>query len=87
MPNTLFRKHSRQVKAPLPALFRKQSFLVIAIFLLTIGFAYAQVQPTLTAVFPQGGQQGRSVDVPLTGTNLGTATAVWFSGKGINAEN
>ena len=86
MPNTLFRKHSRQVKTPLPALFRKQSFLVIAIFLLTIGFAYAQVQPTLTAVFPQGGQQGRSVDVTLTGTNLGTATAVWFSGKGITAE-
>ena len=86
MPNTLFRKHRRQVKAPLPDLLTKQSFLVIAIFLLTIGFAYAQVQPTLTAVFPQGGQQGRSVDVTLTGTNLGTATAVWFSGKGITAE-
>ena len=86
MPNTLFRKRSRQVNAPLPDLLTKQSFLVIAIFLLTIGFAYAQVQPTLTAVFPQGGQQGRSVDVTLTGTNLGTATAVWFSGKGITAE-
>lgn len=60
--------------------------LVIVIFLLTINFAYAQVQPTLTAVFPQGGQQGRSVEVTLTGTNLGTATAVWFSGKGITAE-
>ena len=86
MPNTLFRKRSRQVNAPLPDLLTKQSFLVIAIFLLTIGFAYAQVQPTLTAVFPQGGQQGRSVAVTLTGTNLGTATAVWFSGKGITAE-
>jgi hypothetical protein len=86
MPNTLFRKHKRQVNAPLPDLLTKQSFLVIAIFLLTINFAYAQVQPTLTAVFPQGGQQGRSVEVTLTGTNLGTATAVWFSGKGITAE-
>lgn len=86
MPNTLFQKHKRQVNAPLPDLLAKQSFLVIAIFLLTINFAYAQVQPTLTAVFPQGGQQGRSVEVTLTGTNLGTATAVWFSGKGITAE-
>ena len=86
MPNTLFWKHKRQVNAPLPDLLTKQSFLVIAIFLLTINFAYAQVQPTLTAVFPQGGQQGRSVEVTLTGTNLGTATAVWFSGKGITAE-
>ncbi len=86
MPNTLFQKHKRQVNAPLPDLLTKQSFLVIAIFLLTINFAYAQVQPTLTAVFPQGGQQGRSVEVTLTGTNLGTATAVWFSGKGITAE-
>ena len=86
MPNTLFRKHKRQVNAPLPDLLTKQSLLVIAIFLLTIGFAYAQVQPALTTVFPQGGQQGRSVEVTLTGTNLGTATAVWFSGKGITAE-
>ena len=86
MPNTLFRKFRRQVNTLLPALLRKQSFLVIAIFLLMIGFAHAQVQPTLTAVFPQGGQQGRSVEVTLTGTNLGTATAVWFSGKGITAE-
>ena len=86
MPNTLFRKLSRQVDAPLPDFLMKHSFLVIASFLLTIGFAYAQVQPTLTTVFPQGGQQGRSVEVTLTGTNLGTATAVWFSGKGITAE-
>ena len=86
MPNTLFRKPIRQVNAPLSHLLTKQSFLVIAIFLLTIGFAHAQVQPALTAVFPQGGQQGRSVEVRLTGTNLGTATAVWFSGKGITAE-
>ena len=86
MPNMLFPKHRRQANAPPCHLLTKQSFLVIAIFLLTIGFAHAQVQPTLTAAFPQGGQQGRSVEVTLTGTNLGTATAVWFSGKGITAE-
>ena len=97
MPNTLFRKHRRRSNGRLedrkigypsfhPSPLPPTSFLVIAIFLLTIGFAYAQVQPTLTAVFPQGGQQGRSVEVTLTGTNLGTATAVWFSGKGITAE-
>ena len=86
MPHTLFRKHRRQVKALIPDLLTKQIFLVIAIFLLTIGFAHAQVQPTLTTVFPQGGQRGRSVEVTLTGTHLGTATAVWFSGKGITAE-
>ena len=95
MPNTLFRKQRRKdwkIKKledwgflSFPS-FVLPSFLVIAIFLLTIGFAYAQVQPTLTTVFPQGGQQGRSVEVTLTGTNLGTATAVWFSGKGITAE-
>ena len=86
MPNTLFRKPSRQVNAPFHTLLRKQTCLVIAVFLLTIGFAHAQVQPTLTTVFPQGGQQGRSVEVTITGTNLGKATAVWFSGSGITAE-
>ena len=85
MPNMLFQQR-RRINSPLPHLLTKQSFLVIAIFLLTTGFAYAQVQPALTTVFPQGGQQGRSVEVTLTGTNLGTATAVWFSGKGITAE-
>ncbi len=95
MPNTLFRKQRRKdwkigrledwrcLSFPSSVL---PSFLVIAIFLLTIGFVHAQVQPTLTTVFPQGGQQGRSVEVTLTGTNLGTATAVWFSGKGVTAE-
>ena len=86
MPNTLFRKHRRQVDAPLPDLLTKQFFLVIAIFFLTMSFAHAQVQPALTAVSPQGGQQGQDVEVMLTGTNLGTATAVWFSGSGITAE-
>ena len=86
MPNTLLRKPSRQVNARFHTLLRKQACLVIAVFLLIIGFAHAQVQPTLTTLFPQGGQQGRSVAVTITGTNLGKATAVWFSGSGITAE-
>ena len=85
MSNMLFRQ-KRRVKSPLSPLLTKQSFLVLSVFLLTIGFASAQVQPILTTVFPQGGQQGRSVEVTITGTNLGKATAVWFSGKGITAE-
>ena len=91
MPNMLFRQR-RRIHLPLSHLLTRQYFLVLSIFFLTIGFAYAQVQPTLTTqptltdVFPQGGQQGRNVEVTLTGTNLGTATAVWFSGSGITAE-
>lgn len=81
----LFRQ-KRRVKSPLSPLLTKQSFLVLSVFFLTIGIAAAQVQPTLTEVFPQGGQQGRSVEVTITGTNLGKATAVWFSGRGITAE-
>ncbi len=85
MSNMLFRQ-KRRVKSPLSPLLTKQSFLILSVFLLTIGIAAAQVQPTLTAVFPQGGQQGRSVEVTITGANLGKATAVWFSGSGITAE-
>ena len=85
MSNMLFRQ-KRRVKSPLSPLLTKQSFLVLSVFFLTIGIAAAQVQPTLTGVFPQGGQQGRSVEVTITGTNLGKATAVWFSGSGITAE-
>ena len=85
MPNMLFRR-KRQVHSPLFYRLTRQYFLVLWIFFLTVSFAYAQVQPSLTAVSPQGGQQGRDVDVMLTGTNLGTATAVWFSGSGITAE-
>ena len=85
MPNMLFRRKI-QVNSPLSHLLTKQCFLVITVFFLTMSFAYAQVQPALTAVSPQGGQQGRDVEVMLTGTNLGAATAVWFSGSGITAE-
>lgn len=86
MPNTLFQKSRRQVNTPLCYLLRKQSFLVIAIFFLTISFAHAQVVPALSTVSPQGAQQGQNVDIALKGQNLDTATAVWFSGTGITAE-
>ncbi|MDE0554794.1 MAG: hypothetical protein OXI24_11290, partial [Candidatus Poribacteria bacterium] len=85
MPNMLFRQ-KRRGNSPLSHLLANRYFLVLWVFFLTIGFAYAQVQPTLTSVFPQGGQQGRSVEVTITGTSLGKATAVWFSGSGITAE-
>ena len=85
MPNMLFRQ-KRWVNSSLFRPLTKQYFLIIAIFFLTMNFAHAQVQPTLTAVFPQGGQQGQDVEVTLKGTNLGTATAVWFSGSGITGE-
>ena len=85
MPNMLFRQ-KRWSNSLLSHLLTKWCFLVIAIFFLTMSFAHAQVQPTLTAVFPQGGQQGQDVEVTLKGTNLGTATAVWFSGSGITGE-
>ena len=85
MPNMLFRQ-KRRMNSPLFHLLTKQFFLILLIFFLTVSFTYAQVQPTLTGVFPQGGQQGRSVDITVKGTNLGKATAVWFSGSGITAE-
>lgn len=85
MSNMLFRQKI-WVNFSLSHLLTKQYSLVIAIFFLTVNFAYAQVQPTVTAVFPQGGQQGRNVEVTITGTNLGRATAIWFSGSGITAE-
>ena len=85
MPNMLFRQ-KRWINSSLSRPLTKQFVLVIATFLLTMSFAHAQVQPTLTSVFPQGGQQGRDVEVTLKGTNLGTATAVWFSGSGITGE-
>ncbi len=64
----------------------KLYLFVLSIFSLTIGFAFAQGQPTLMTLFPQGGQQGRNVEITMTGTNLGAATAMWFSGSGITAD-
>ena len=67
-------------------LFLKCCLLSLSIFFLTISFTHAQVVPALSTVSPQGAQQGQSVKITLTGKNLDTATAVWFSGTGITAE-
>ncbi|MCG9132563.1 PPC domain-containing protein [Candidatus Poribacteria bacterium] len=64
----------------------KHCLLPLSIFLLTISVAYAQVVPALSTVSPQGAQQGQNIEITLTGKNLDTVTAVWFSGKGITAE-
>lgn len=80
MRNILFQKRRSGAAS------RKTCLFVVSAFLLTMGVGYAQVQPGLTTVFPQGGQQGQNVAVTLSGTNLGTATEIWFSGRGITAE-
>ena len=67
-------------------LFLKCCLLSLSIFFLTISFTHAQVVPALSTVSPQGAQQGQNVKITLTGKNLDTATAVWFSGTGITAE-
>ena len=85
MPNVLFQQR-RWVNSSFSGPLTKQSVLVFVIFFLTIGFAHAQVVPTLSSVSAQGAQQGQNVEVTLTGKNLDTATAVWFSGSGITAE-
>ncbi len=85
MPNVLFQQ-KRWVNSSFSGPLTKQSVLVIAIFLLTISFAHAQVVPALSSISAQGAQQGQNVEVILTGKNLDTATAVWFSGSGITAE-
>ena len=64
----------------------KRCAILLFISLFIRGIVQAQVQPELTSVFPQGGQQGTTVDVTLKGKNIGTATALWFSGNGITAE-
>ena len=85
MPNVLFQQKI-WVNSSFSGPLTKQSVLVIAIFLLTISFAHAQVVPSLSTVSPQGAQQGQNVEITLKGQNLDTATAVWFSGTGITAE-
>ena len=86
MPNKLFwrlRGHVRAFTLRLPV---KYCLLFLSIFFLTISYADAQVVPALSTISPQGAQQGQNVEIILTGKNLDTATAVWFSGKGITAE-
>ena len=86
MPNTLFRKSRRRVSSSAFRFPIKYYLLSLSIFFLTISFADAQVVPALSTVSPQGAQQGQNVEITLTGKNLDTATAVWFSGTGITAE-
>ena len=66
-------------------LIKRYAVLLLTSFFI-MGIAQAQVQPELTAVFPQGGQQGYTVEVTLKGKNIGSATALWFSGSGLTAE-
>ena len=64
----------------------KDCFLFLSIFFIALSSAEAQVVPTLSSISAQGVQQGQNREVILTGKNLDTATAVWFSGSGITAE-
>ena len=66
-------------------LIKRYAVLLLTSFFI-MGIAQAQVQPELAAVFPQGGQQGTTVDVTLKGKNIGSAAALWFSGSGLTAE-
>ncbi len=65
-----------------------QAVILLFTFFFGMGIfpGQAQLQPELTEVFPQGGQQGSVVEVTLIGTNLRGVTALWFSGNGITAE-
>ena len=96
MPNKLFRKsvvahdrgtpEKRRVSSSAFCLPIKCCLLSLSIFFLIVSFTHAQVVPALSTVSPQGAQQGQTVGITLTGKNLDTATAVWFSGTGITAE-
>ncbi len=85
MPNKLFRQRRRDNSLQ-PHLLITPYAILLLIFLLSMGFAHAQVQPELTTISPQGGKQGSPVEVTLKGKNIDTATALWFSGSGITAE-
>ena len=86
MHNKLFRKLWRRVSSSALRFPITYCFIFLSIFFLTVNCADAQVVPALSTLSPQGAQQGQNVEVRLTGKNLDTATAVWFSGSGITAE-
>ncbi len=86
MPNKLFRILWRRVSLSALRLPVKYCFLFLSIFFTAVNYANAQVVPALSSISVQGAQQGQNVEVILTGKNLDTATAVWFSGSGITAE-
>ena len=86
MPNKLLRRLWRRVSRSALRLPVKYCFLFLSILFITANYAKAQVVPALSSISAQGAQQGQNVEVTLTGKNLDTATAVWFSGSGITAE-
>ena len=86
MPNKLLRRLRKHVNSSALRLSVKYCFLFLSIFFLTVNCADAQVVPALSSISAQGAQQGQNIEVILTGKNLDTATAVWFSGSGITAE-
>ena len=86
MPNKLFRRLRNHVSISDLRRSIRYCLLFLSILFITANYASAQVVPALSTVSPQGAQQGQNVEVRLTGKNLDTATAVWFSGSGITAE-
>ena len=86
MPNELFRRFRRHVSLSALRLPGTYCLLFLSIFFIAVNYANAQIVPALSSISAQGAQQGQNVEVTLTGKNLDTATAVWFSGTGITAE-
>ncbi len=86
MPNKLFRRLWRRGSLSVLRLPVRYCFLFLPILFIATNYAKAQVVPALSSISAQGAQQGQNVEVILTGKNLDTATAVWFSGSGITAE-
>ena len=86
MPNKLFRRLWRRGSLSVLRLPVRYCFLFLPILFIATDYAKAQVVPALSSISAQGAQQGQNLEVILTGKNLDTATAVWFSGSGITAE-
>ncbi len=86
MPNKLLPRLRRHVSSSALRLPITYCFLFLSVFFISVNYADAQVVPALSNISAQGAQQGQNIEVILTGKNLDTATAVWFSGTGITAE-
>ena len=86
MPKKLLRTLWRRISLSDLRLPVKYCFLFFSITFTAANYANAQVVPALSSISAQGAQQGQNVEVILTGKNLDTATAAWFSGSGITAE-
>ena len=86
MPNKLLPRLWRHFSLSALRLPVKYCFLFASILFIAANYARAQVVPALSSISAQGAQQGQNVEVILTGKNLDTATAMWFSGSGITAE-